>query len=90
VLNSNAPQLSFTGYLINNELHLNGTFESGKTYDVVLYSVIGSKLYTGDFGATGTAQMIDIGRDLSPGIYIVSLSQRSDPSFNQVIKVVKQ
>ena len=86
----NAAQLSYTGYLANNQLHLTGTFENGLTYDLVIYSVIGSKIYNGDFTATGTTEHIDIGRDLNPGIYIVRLTQRSDPSFNQVIKVVKQ
>ncbi len=83
-------QLTYTGYMLNNELQLTGTFEIGTDYQVTVYSIIGSKLYTGDFTANGATQRIDLGRDVNPGIYIVSLTQRNDPSFSQVIKVVKQ
>ena len=85
-----ASQFNYTGYIQNDELQLTGTFDNGRTYDVVIYSVIGTKIYTGDFTASGNTQRIDMGSDVKPGIYIVSLTQSNNSSYSQVIKVVKQ
>ncbi len=85
-----APQLIYTGYMTSNQLQLTGTFDNGAAYHVTVYSIIGTKIYTGEFTAGGNTQRIDLGRDVNPGIYIVSLMQRNDPANNQVIKVIKQ
>jgi len=81
---------AFTGYLVDDQLNIRGNFESGKTYNVAVYSVIGNKIYNGDFTAGGQVQHVDIGRDLSPGIYMVALAEPGTPSFKEAIKIVKQ
>lgn len=84
-----SPQ-ELNGNINNNELLLTGTFEPGVTYDLVVYNIIGTKMFTTAFTASGGALRFDMGRDINPGIYVVSLNMRNDPSSRQIIKVVKQ
>ncbi len=81
---------AYNGYLDNSEhLMVNG-FEAGRSYQVTLYNVIGNKLHSESFTAAGSQQRFDIGRQVAPGIYIVSIASRTEPYGTTVIKLVKQ
>jgi len=81
---------TYSGYMNNNELVLTGGFETGKSYQVEIYNLIGTKMFTGDFTASGNYKSFDMGGRVVPGIYVVSIVQKNDPSSRQVIKVVQQ
>ncbi|MCD6013247.1 MAG: C-terminal target protein [Flavipsychrobacter sp.] len=86
----NAGQDGYTAYLTDNELLLRNNFEQGRVYEVTLYNMIGGKLVTQTFVATGNSQRIDISKTINPGIYIVSVQVKDVPGTHQVIRVVKQ
>lgn len=86
----NKNDISFSALLTNNELQINGDFENGQTYEVVLINMIGSRIYTTEFKAYGNHVRFDMNRNVTPGIYVVSIVQKGDPSSKHVIKVVKQ
>ncbi len=90
VKNPSATTATFNGYLNNTELILNGDFEYEQTYDVTIYSLIGSTIYTDEFTAYSTSMRFDIGRRIAPGIYIISIRQKGESSPGDVIKVLKQ
>jgi hypothetical protein len=90
VANLNSAPNSYNGYLRNSELILTGSFENGKMYEVTLYSLIGTKILINEFIASGNSISFDIGRPISPGIYIVSITQKNNSVTREVIKVIKQ
>ena len=82
-------QAIFTGYFDNSEHLLVGGFEAGKDYRVVVYNVIGNKVFSENFSATGSSERFDLSRRVNPGIYIVSISMKTEPYGSSVFKVVK-
>ena len=86
----NSTNNMYSGHLNNNELILTGSFEYGKMYEVVIYNLIGTKIYTAEFTAYGDPVRFDIGKEVVPGIYIVSIMQKNDASSREVIKVIEQ
>lgn len=86
----NAGQDSYAAYLTDNELLLRNDFEQGRAYEVTLYNMIGVKMVTQTFVATGNSQRIEINKAINPGIYMVSVQMKDVPGTHQVIKVVKQ
>lgn len=89
LLNTATP-FSYSGSMQYDDLQLNGTFDIGHKYNVVAYNLTGAKIYTGDFTAWGCSERLDMGHDVIPGLYIVNLTQQDNPSFSQVIKVVRE
>jgi len=85
-----AAQQSFSAFLNNSDLTVTGGFEAGNVYEVTMYNIIGSEIVKQDFSTTGNSYRIDANRQLSPGVYIVSIAQKNDPSTKSVIKVFKQ
>jgi hypothetical protein len=90
VRNLGSQQPDYNGRINNNELVLTGPFENGAAYDVIVYNIIGSKVFTSSFTAYGNALRFDMGRQVNTGIYMVSISQKNEPASKQVIKVMKQ
>ena len=88
--NAGYQQGSYNGYVYNNELLLAGTFEDGVGYTVNVYTMIGSKVYTREYISSGNTQRFDLGRQIAPGIYVVSLTKKNDAAYKEIIKVVKQ
>jgi hypothetical protein len=80
----------FTGYLHNNELTISGALETGKVYEVVLYNLIGGKMFTGIFTARSNIHVFQVEKSLIPGIYIVDISSKDDASARAAIRVIKQ
>ena len=90
VVNIAANEVEFTGYLYDNELLLSGNFETGGVYEVAMYNIIGSMILKEDFITSGNNYHFDISKQVTPGIYIVGLTQKNDPYTKKVIKVFKQ
>ena len=89
VTNVRGPQSLMTAYLDNSEhLFVNG-FETGKGYQVLLYNIIGNKVFTETFTATGNSQRFEVGRQINPGIYLVRITMTEEPYSTSVIKIVK-
>ena len=86
----NSEAQNYTGYLDNNgQLQING-FENNKEYSVNVYNIIGNKVFTQDFIASDNVERFDIGRQLPPGIYPVSIVLKNATyASTSVIKVVK-
>jgi hypothetical protein len=74
----------------NDELLLNGTFVFGKIYTVTVYNIIGAKVFSKEFIAEGNSISFDMNGQIIQGIYIVSISQKEDPSDKAILKTVKQ
>ena len=86
----NSIQSNYQCYLHNSELLLTGDFIYGKIYTVQVYNIIGEKIYSNEFTSNGSSQRLDMNRQLNPGIYIVSIIQKDDPSSNGIVKVLNQ
>jgi len=83
-----AIQPGFSGYMDNNELVLNGAFIAGMPYEVIMFNVIGNKVFEKEFTGSGSQERFNTGQ-LAAGIYIVSIAQKNDESSREVIKVIK-
>jgi hypothetical protein len=81
--------VTYNAWFDDNTLQVSGEFEGNKTYEVVVYDMIGSKIFTRQFVGNEQRQSFDAGRQVTPGIYIVSIAQPDDPSTRQVMKIVK-
>lgn len=86
----NGCETNYTGFLRNNELLLKGRFENNKTYNVMVYNLIGTKVFSNEFIAHGSEQRFDMNKQVNQGIYIISITQKNAPSSNELIKVIKQ
>ncbi len=80
---------NFNGYFDNSGRLLVNGFEAGKEYQVVVYNIIGNKVLSETLAATGNSQRFDISRQVTPGIYVVSITMKSEPYGTSVFKVVK-
>ncbi len=78
-----------SGYFDNSEHLLISGFDAGKEYQVVVYNIIGNKVFSENFSATGSSERFDLSRQVNPGIYIVSISMKTEPYGSSVFKVVK-
>ena len=89
VKNLNSYQASYSGFFDNaGHLVVEG-FETEKNYTVVVYNIIGNKVFSQDFSATDPAQQFDV-TALKPGIYLVYVTAKTGAVTNpQVFKVVK-
>ncbi len=88
--NVKSSQNNFTGYLDNSEHLIVNGFESGKNYQIVLYNIIGNKVFSDDVFTSGSLHKFDIRHEISPGIYILRISEKGDPnSVASVVKVIK-
>jgi hypothetical protein len=83
----NMVKENFNGCIQNNELILNGGFINGVVYEVKLYNIMGSILDNSEFISSGSAQATSISSQIIPGIYLVGISQKDNPSSQQIIKV---
>jgi hypothetical protein len=88
--NVNNDHIAYSGYFDNSGLQINGSFEYGSVYDVVLYNIIGTKVFSEEFPASGTSRHFDVGGNLREGIYIVSITPKEAPSSRALFKLVKQ
>lgn len=84
-----ASARDYSGYFNSNDLIITGPFENSNTYNVVVYSIIGNKIVSRDIASPNGAQHVDVGRTLSPGIYLIGITIHGDPSFKEVIRVYK-
>jgi hypothetical protein len=57
---------------------------------VQVLNIIGAKVLSGEFSASGNMQAFETDKELYPGIYMVRISQKNDPSFSEVLKVIRQ
>jgi len=65
-------------------------FELDKSYTVVVYNIIGSKVFVSDFSAADNSLRFNIARPLNPGIYLVNITMKNEQSAAPgVIKIVK-
>ena len=87
--NVKAPQSNFNGYFDNSEHLLVNGFEAGKEYQVAVYNIIGNKVFSETVAATGSFERFDMSRQISPGIYVVSITMKNEPYGTSVFKVVK-
>jgi hypothetical protein len=84
------PNNNYTAYLDNNTLVVTGSFESNKGYEVALYNIIGTKMFSERFIADNNSERFDLNRQIIPGMYIVSIAPENNPDSKNVIKVIKQ
>ncbi len=89
VENVSNKQAVFSAYLDNTELLLNGDFIPGTSYDVVLLNLIGNRVFSETFTATGNTQRFLMNGELAAGIYMVWITSKNDESLRTVIKVIK-
>jgi hypothetical protein len=91
VRNVNGQQRTeFNGHITNNELLLTGGFNEGVVYEVIVLNMIGAQIFTTTFTAYGRTLRFDMAKQINPGIYMVSIGEKNDPSSKEVLKVVKQ
>jgi len=81
--------ISCNAWFADNALLLTGNFVSSKNYEVIVYNMIGVKIFTSSFIGNNNRQQFDINRQVPPGIYIVSVENVNDPSSRQIMKVLK-
>ncbi len=79
----------FNGYFDNSDHLIVSGFETGKEYQVVVYNIIGNKVFSETFSAAGNSERFDINRQVNPGIYIVGITLKTEPYGTSVFKVVK-
>ena len=86
----NKHQYVYSGYFDNaGDLVLSG-FELDKSYTVVVYNIIGSKVFVSDFSAADNSLRFNMARPLNPGIYLVNITMKNEQSAAPgVIKIVK-
>jgi hypothetical protein len=88
---SGQQRATYNGHITSNELTLTGDFEIGLPYDIIVYNMIGAQVFTTSITAySNTPLRFDMGKQINPGIYMVSITQKNDPTSKEIIKVVKQ
>ena len=86
-VSNNIPQ--YKAWFDDNSLQLTGNFEANKNYEVVVYDMIGAKIFSQQFTGNSDNKHFDINRQVAPGIYIVSIVQTDDLSSREMSKIVK-
>ena len=51
--------------------------------------MVGNKVFSETVAATGSFERFDMSRQISPGIYVVSITMKNEPYGTSVFKVVK-
>ena len=90
VKNIKGNSVQYTAWFNDNTLQLAGNFETNNSYDLVVYDMIGAKIMEQHFSGGSNDQRFDAGRQVAPGIYMVSIANSNDPSSREIIKIVKQ
>lgn len=72
----------------NNILLAEGT-EYGRMYEMVLYNINGQKIYATDFEG-GSRQLFYTGKELSPGLYILTIMDKERHGTAGITKLAKQ
>jgi hypothetical protein len=74
----------------HDQLSLFANFDAGKQYEVTLYNSLGTEVFKQSFTATTEHEYFNLAKLLSPGMYILSLSNKNEPASTTTIKVIKQ
>ncbi len=86
----NNPEPDYKGLINGNGLQLMGNFGYGKTYDVVVFDLVGREIFNQPFTASGGAVGLDLNQQVVPGMYLVGIIPQDQPGSRSVLKVVKQ
>ena len=79
---------AFAAMFNNDELVLHGTTANDK-YDIAVYNIAGQRIFASDFTGGTNLKTFNTGRNLRPGMYIISLDDMYTGK-QTIIKAIKQ